>query len=158
MPRPSRASYVSEFGYSDWTRGDFLIYSRAMRARKILVALLAVGYLAAAHCRIACAAPAPAVERSVPAESGCHRQESEDRDSDSPCCAVHLDSTAALPPSVAPALVPAIPLFAAVIPPSDAGVMPRRPSALRQNHGPPNPVSAVLAKSSRGSRPPPFGA
>lgn len=130
-----------------------------MRSRKFLAALLAIGYLAAVQCQLICAASLPLVEKSAPAASSCHEHESGPQDdrSDSSCCASHLHSGQALLPAQATAVAPNVFWSYVLIQPS-AAVLSSRPLALTQNHDPPRSVFDVLVATSRGPRPPPFGA
>lgn len=134
-----------------------LIYTAPVKARKLLAVLLSIGYLAAAHCRVACAVsaqPNAAIEKS---ESDCHHEEGESKGhgSRAPCCSSHLGGDEALLPVDAPSLAPLVMVsFVAIMPSTDALPSLRLLAAAR-NHDPPPLVTEVFSRSSLSPRAPP---
>ncbi len=128
-----------------------------MRARKLVAILLSLGYLAAVHCRVACAFSMPPGAAVQERESGCHHEEGEPNghESKAPCCMTLGGDEASLPtsgPTLAPQAV--LPLVA-IVPRAGPAVMPFRLLASTQNHDPPRIVFEALSLSSLSPRAPP---
>lgn len=128
-----------------------------MKARKLVAILLSLGYLAAVHCRAACAFSIPASAAVEEHESDCHHEEDESKghDSKTPCCTT-LGGDEALLPSAVPMIAPhsVLALFV-IVPHAGPAVIQSRLLASSPNHDPPSIVSEVLSLSSLSPRAPP---
>ena len=127
-----------------------------VKARKLVAILLSLGYLAAVHCRAACAFSMPAGAAVEEHESDCHHEQDEPKGHDSKPCCMTLGGDEALLPTDAPTLAPLTVLSLVVVAPH-AGpvVMPLHPLGSKQNHDPPRVIAEVLPLSSLSPRAPP---
>lgn len=134
-----------------------LIYTWTVKARKLIAILLSIGYLAAAHCRVACAFPVSSHAAVEEKEDDCHHEEGEPKghDSKAPCCSSGLGAAEALLPSDAPVLAPHAFLVFDVIVPAGSAALPLRLLASSRNHDPPRSATEVLSQSSLSPRAPP---
>ena len=127
-----------------------------MSARKLVAIFLSLGYLAAVHCRAACAFSIPASVAVEENEKDCHHEEGEPKGHDSKACCTTLGGDEAMLPSAAPMIAPqAIPALFVIVPHASAADIPLRFLASKQNHDPPSIVSEVLSLSSLSPRAPP---
>lgn len=144
-------------GSSSLTSGGNSAIFRSVKARKVAAVFLSLGYLAAVHCRVACAFSMPIAEAVESPHDGCHHEDGDqnDHDSKAPCCQ-HPGSVEALPPTDAAALAPqAVLSLFAILPQAGVAVTPFKPLALDQNHDPPPPSSEGFSPSSLSPRAPP---
>lgn len=128
-----------------------------MKARKFAAIVLSLGYLAAVHCRVACAFSMPLAAAVESHHDGCHHEDGDQKDHDSkaPCCR-HMGGVEALVPGNAAAIAPHLVLsVVAVLPQAGVAVTPFKPLASIQNHDPPPPFSEGFSPSSLSPRAPP---
>lgn len=135
---------------------DYRATLAIVRARKLVAILLSLGYLAAVHCRTACAFSIPLSAAVEKQESDCHHEEGEPKGHDSKPCCMTVGGDEALLPTDAPTLAPQVVLsFVMIAPHVGPAVMPSRLLGAKQNHDPPRVVSEVLPLSSLSPRAPP---
>lgn len=129
---------------------------RTVRARKIAAMFLSLGYLAAVHCRVACAFSVPITAAIASDHDGCRGDDGEQgHHSKAPCCR-QAGGSEALLPNAASALAPHLVLHLfAILPQTGVAMTSSKPLVSIQNHDPPPSFSQVLSLSSLSPRAPP---